>query len=61
MKKSLLGVACSLFMMLAVHVPAWADTGPVIFEGFVKFNGMGAGTPDLNQEVCSYSKKYGYE
>lgn len=47
MKKSLLGVACSLFMMLAAHVPAKADSGPVIFEDFVKFKGIGAGTPDL--------------
>ncbi len=54
MKKSLLGVAFSLFRMLAAHVPAKADTGPVIFEDWVKFKGMGSGTPDL--KVCSYSK-----
>ena len=60
MKKSLLGVA-SLFLVLAAHGTAKADTGQVIFEDWVKFKGMGSGTPDLNLEVCSYSKRYVYE
>jgi len=59
MKKSLLGVACSLFMMLGANVPAKADT--VIFTDWVKFSGMGSGTPDLNLEVFSYSKSSVYE
>jgi len=46
MKKSLLGVA-SLVLVLAAHGTAKADTGSVIFEDWVKFKGMGSGTPDL--------------
>ena len=52
MKKSLLGVA-SLFLVLAAHGTAQADSGPVIFEDFVKFKGIGAGTPDLMATIVN--------
>ena len=49
MKKSLLGVACSLFMMLAANVPARAAT--VTFEDWVKFKGSPSFTPILKATI----------